>query len=213
MIRFCTLASVLALAACASVEPERSSSGRPETRALTGTIEPIQEPMLSRLASIRVKNLTNGAVQELDIRRFGNGIRVHEISGCVWTKAIDWFAPSDSFANCSTSKNWQSATAQVQRTRSIFPMKVGARGTYERRAVSITNKVSNRRTKCRVRDAVEVVLPSGQAVPAYVVRCDDGRVRRTTWFAPGIGPVAYREVHKKRGLRDAWVRMSVSGLA
>lgn len=196
-----------------AVQPIFVASGRVDTRSLSGALEPIVAPLLPQLGPIQVRNLAAGTTETLEIRRFGNGVRVTEPSGCTWTKGIDWFAPSDSFANCSTSKNWRTATAEVRQLQSIFPMQVGARGAYHRRAVSSTGKFSERRTDCQVMDAVDVVLPSAQVVPAYVVACYDGRVRRTTWFAPDIGPVAYREVHDKRGLRDAWVRVSVPGRA
>ena len=66
MIRFYFLASALALAACASVKHQPSgSTGQPETRTLTRAIDPIREPMLARLSSIRVKNLATGAEERL----------------------------------------------------------------------------------------------------------------------------------------------------
>ena len=205
------LLTALLLAACASPsEPRKASKpGMPDTRELSGEILPVEAPVFGRLQSMLVWNLLDRQAEALDIHSYGDSIRTREQNGCVWTRGIDWFAPSDSFANCSSSTNWRTATAKVSQEQSMFPLRVGSRGSYHRRAVSNTKKVSERTTRCRVRDAVEVVLPSRQAVAAYEVRCDDGRVRRTTWYAPDLGPVAYREVHRKKGVRDAWVRVSL----
>jgi hypothetical protein len=39
------------------------------------------------------------------------------------------------------------------------------------------------------------------------VVCRDGTRTRTTWFAPGEGPVAFRKVHDRDGVEEAWVRL------
>lgn len=181
--------------------------GRPETRQLTADIAPVKSPMLRRLRSMQVKNLLDGEPHRLRISRVGNGIRVRETDGCVWTRSHDWFAPSDSFARCGTSKNWHTAEARVRREGSLFPLRVGNTATYEREAVSWNGKRSTRRTRCVVKDTVEVLRPGQGATPAYVVACDDGRVQRTTWYAPRKGPVAYHEIDGENRVRDAWVRI------
>ncbi|MEM7060148.1 MAG: hypothetical protein AAF557_21410 [Pseudomonadota bacterium] len=181
--------------------------GRPETRQLTADIAQVKSPMLRRLRSMQVKNLLDGATHRLRISRAGNGIRVREPDGCVWTKSHDWFAPSDSYARCGTSEDWHTAKAHVRREGSLFPLQVGKTVTYERRAVSWNGKRSTRRTRCVVEDTVEVLRSGQGATPAYVVVCKDGRVRRTTWFAPRKGPVAYHEIDRNHRVRNAWVRI------
>ncbi|MEO1331563.1 MAG: hypothetical protein AAFW46_18080, partial [Pseudomonadota bacterium] len=116
--------------------------------------------------------------------------------------------PSDSWAGCGSSKTWHTAQATVRVIDPLYPLQVGATGVYERSATSsITGATSVRRSTCRVTDAVAVERAAAAPTPAYVVVCDDGRIERTTWFAPGVGPVAYREARKRRGLRKAWVRV------
>ena len=181
--------------------------GRPETRQLTADIAPAKSPMLRRLRSMQVKNLLDGQIHRLRISRAGNGIRVNEPDGCIWTRSQDWFAPSDSFARCGTSKDWHTAKARVRGEGSLFPLRVGNTVTYERRAVSWNGKRSIRRSRCVVDDTVEVLRPGKGATPAYVVVCNDGRVRRTTWYAPRKGPVAYHEIDRDNRVRDAWVRI------
>ncbi|MEM7745689.1 MAG: hypothetical protein AAF409_18470 [Pseudomonadota bacterium] len=181
--------------------------GRPETQPLTADIAPVESPVLRRLRSMQVQSLLDGEPDRLRISRAGNGIRVREPDGCVWTRSHDWFAPSDSFARCGTSKNWHTAKARVRREGSLFPLRVGNTATYERRAVSWNGKRSTRRSCCVVEDSVEVLRPGQAATPAYVVVCDDGRVRRTTWYSPRIGPVAYHEIDDENRVRDAWVRI------
>ncbi len=205
------LLAAFVLGACAARDDGDTAdiSRFPETKALGTGIAPIGAPMLAQLGSMQVWNVIADQEETLDIRSYGNGIRTRESNGCMWTRGIDWFAPSDSFSNCSSSANWKTASARVTQTRSLFPLQVGSQAEYDRRAVSSTGKTSERTTSCKATDAVQVSLPSGQAVPAYLVRCDDGRIRRMTWYAHGLGPVAYREEHHKKGLRDAWVRISI----
>ncbi|MEM6974561.1 MAG: hypothetical protein AAF577_17400 [Pseudomonadota bacterium] len=170
-----------------------------EARALR-----VEEPV--PLSSMALRNLKTGEPDAWRVTRFGNGIRVREADGCTWTRISDWFAPSDSWAGCGTSRNWHTARAQVRVLDPIFPLQLGATGRYERRAISHTDRLSTRTTECRVTEAVALRGANGQDTPALVAVCNDGRLERTTWYAPERGPIAYREVHLKRGPREAWLR-------
>ncbi|WP_282606120.1 hypothetical protein [Pelagibius sp. Alg239-R121] len=181
-------------------------SARPETQSLTASISPVQKPTAAELRSMTVTSLENGERMSFSVRSFGNGIRVTEDSGCVWTRAGDWFSPSDSWSNCGVSNNWHTGQAKVRELDSLYPLKVGSVGRYERSAVSHTGRSYTRETRCEVTDAVEVVRPGQIATPAFVVECNDKSRRRTTWYAPGKGPVAYHEVHRRNGVEEAWVR-------
>ncbi|MEL6476120.1 MAG: hypothetical protein AAFR17_02230 [Pseudomonadota bacterium] len=181
--------------------------GWPETRRLDRPIAPVTRPMLRRLSSMKVENLLTGEQERIKVSRFGQGVRVREADGCIWTRAGDWFAPSDSFAACGTSKNWHTAQARISRSGSLFPMRIGKRAVYERDAVSWNGRTSSRQTACEVTDTAEVLRPGGRATPAFVVTCDDGRVARTTWYAPSKGPIAYHEERAGKGVRDAWIRL------
>ncbi|MEL6996903.1 MAG: hypothetical protein AAFP68_01470 [Pseudomonadota bacterium] len=184
-----------------------AGNGKPETRALTGSIGSAKAPLLRQLRSIQVQNLLDGETHRLRISKTSGGIRVREPGGCVWTRSHDWFAPSDSFARCGSSKNWHTAQARVERDGSLFPLRIGNTATYERRAVSWNGNRSTRRTTCVVEDTVEVLRPGKRPIPTFVVACNDGRVTRTTWYAPRQGPIAYREVGRHRHIRDAWLRL------
>ena len=211
--RLALIGVMLPLAACmgkmtdTALSRGGSTEGMPETRALERPLAPVPGPSWAGLTTMQVRDLLSGRTGTIHVSRYGNGIRAHEPGGCVWTRDKDWFSPSDSFANCSSSKDWKTARATVRRLDSIYPLTVGSTGAYSRRAVSATGKVSTRETRCEVIDQVAVVMPGQEDVPAYVVECNDGRITRTTWFSPERGPVAYREVHRKRGVRDAWLRV------
>lgn len=177
---------------------------RPDEGRLTGAAPRIPHPTLG---SMTVLNVMSDRIERIAIEPFGNGVRGREANGCTWTRQANWFSPSDSWAACGTSRSWRTARAEVRVLDPLYPLEVGATGTYRREAVSQTGRKSNRVTECEVTGAVTVEATAEGTVPALVVDCDDGRVTRTTWYAPGRGPVAYREVHRKHGVRDAWVRI------
>ncbi|MDJ0896085.1 MAG: hypothetical protein QNJ92_13160 [Alphaproteobacteria bacterium] len=179
---------------------------RPTTRPLVASLQPASRPADTELVSMTVTSLVDASTKTYSVRPYGYGVRVRESDGCAWTRALDWFSPSDSWANCGTSRNWHTAQARVRELEPLYPLKIGSVGRYERRAVSHTGRSYVRETRCEVTDAVEVLRPGQTATPAYVVECDDTKRRRTTWYAPGIGPVAYHEVHRRKGLEEAWVR-------
>lgn len=208
------LALIAPIAACANIGAldqlnfTNRDAAWPTTRATEQPLPPVANPSRRHLSSMEVVDLSNGAVRRLSVSTFGNGFRVRESDGCVWTRDADWFSPSDSWANCGTSKNWRTAQASVKRDASIYPLQIGSTGAYTRVATTPSGERSTRQTRCQVTGAETVERPGGTATPAYVVVCDDGRIRRTTWFSPSEGPVAYREEHRRRGLRDAWVKKS-----
>lgn len=212
MKRLCPLLLALPLAACSGSGFELPSLAsifddhRPSTRPLVASIEPAGRSPASELQSMTVESLIDGSANTLSVRSFGNGVRVRESDGCVWTRAADWFSPSDSWSACGDSRNWHTAQARVRELDSLYPLRVGSVGRYERQAVSHTGRSYTRETRCEVTDAVEVLRPGQAATPAFVVECDDSRRRRTTWYAPGEGPVAYHEVHRRNGVESAWIR-------
>lgn len=182
--------------------------GWPAARPVSEPIAIVPAPTQRHLASMEVVDLANGGSRRLEVVRYGNGVRVRESDGCVWTRDADWFSPSDSWANCGNSRNWRTAQASVTRDGSLYPLQVGSQGAYTRTATTPEGRTSTRTTSCLVTGVEAVARPGDVETPAYVVVCEDGRLRRTTWFAPQEGPVAYREEHLTRGLREAWVRKS-----
>ncbi|WP_299618296.1 hypothetical protein [Pelagibius sp.] len=212
MKRLCALMLVLPLAACSAGGFEFPSiaslfdTTQPETRPLTAAIAPAARPASGELRSMTVTSLLDGSRTTFSVRAYGNGIRVSESNGCTWTRARDWFSPSDSWANCGTSNNWHTAQAKVRELDPVYPLKVGEVGRYHRDAVSHSGRSYSRETRCEVTGAVELLRPGLEPTPAYVVACDDSRRIRTTWYAPGEGPVAYREEHRRHGVQEAWIR-------
>jgi len=162
------------------------------------------QPVPAAFRSRRIRNLLTGREELLEIAPRGAHVAITDETGCRSIRPRDWFSPSLSWAGCGSSEEWHTAEAEVRVEDPLYPLRLGATGVYERHAVSHTGKRSTRTTTCEVTDTVAVDLGSREA-PAFVVECDDGRILRTTWYAPTEGPVAYREVHKKRGLREAWV--------
>ncbi len=203
----CSLGEDLNLASLPGLSALSGSAG-PETRPLTASIPPVTRAAAAELNSMTVTDLRDGSSKNYSVKSYGNGVRVREGDGCVWTRAGDWFSPSDSWANCGTSKNWHSGQAQVRELDPLYPLTLGSVGRYQRKAVSHSGRSYSRETRCRVTDAVEILREGHAATPAYVVECDDSRRVRTTWYAPGEGPVAYREVHRRNGLEEAWVRQN-----
>lgn len=212
MKRFSALLLALPLAACSVDGFELPNlarvfeSPRPDTQPLSGTIRSVPQATAAALGSMKVSSLIDGSTQTYRVRPFGNGVRVRQSDGCVWTRAGDWFSPSDSWANCGDSRNWHTGQAKVRQLDSLYPLKVGSVGRYERSAVSHTGRSYTRQTRCEVTDAVEVLRPGKAATAAYVVVCNDSRRVRTTWYAPDEGPIAYREVHHRKGVEVAWLR-------
>jgi hypothetical protein len=184
------------------------AAGWPASSPIAASLQPLAAPDPDEFSSMTVRSLLDGSTAHIAMQTEGQRIRVSDPKGCVSTRPLDWFSPSDSFTGCGSSPDWQSATAEVRVLDSLYPLTVGGTGSYWRRAVSSTGDVSTRETDCEVTDAVAVALPEKGETPAYVVRCDDGRIERTTWYAPGTGPVAYREAHESKGVREAWVRVN-----
>lgn len=204
-----TLLVALPFSVAISTGALASQSGaktHPVVQNLTGPIATIKAPVSSEFRSIKARNLIDRSRFNLNISSHKHGIKVRETGGCSWTRAADWFSPSASWSNCGTSRNWHTGTATVRMTNSIYPLKVGSTGRYVRESVSHTGRTHSRTTQCQVTKAVEVVRRGKADTPAFVVACNDGKRLRTTWYAPGIGPIAYREVHHRNGLQEAWVR-------
>ena len=215
MNRFALLLLTLPLGACATDGfdipsfPSVASffdSSYPEVERLDQPPRPVMQPSLDKVGSMTVTSLVDGERNTYAVSRYHNGVRVRESDGCVWTSAPNWFAPSDSWANCGDSLNWSTASAQVRELDPLYPIQIGSVGRYERKAVSNTGRTYTRETRCEVMDAVSVLRPGKAATPAFVVECKDPRRTRTTWYAPDEGPIAYRETHRRNGLQEAWLR-------
>lgn len=212
MKRILVLASIAPLAACSpdmvrtAMFASSADESRPVTQPLSTTIQSVDRSSDTGLRNMQVTSLVDGSSMTYKVQPHGQGVRVTEGDGCAWTRASDWFSPSDSWANCGTSKNWHTAQATVREVDSLYPLAVGSTGRYERNAVSHTGRTYTRETSCEVSDTVEVLRPGREATPAFVVDCDDTRRLRTTWYAPGEGPIAYRVVHGEKGVEEAWIR-------
>lgn len=209
------LAIAAPLMACGSLNtlggaPDEAAqkAGWPVTQAYTGVLPPLERPSLAEFASMETRSLPEGEALRFDVTPYNDGVRVRESGGCIWTRALDWFSPSDSWAYCGRSKNWSTAQAQVREIQSPYPLRAGSVGVYHRRAVSTASgAVSERETRCEAVAAEAVRTLGGALTPAYRVECHDGRISRISWIAPGKGLIAYREAHDKRGLREAWLRV------
>lgn len=205
--------ALLALGACAQVEGVRVAGfglfedrTSPRTERLSTAIEPLAQPRTPLAGSFSATDLLTGEALRFETRPAGNGVRVRQSDGCVWTRSGDWFAPSDSWANCDASAHWHTGRAQVRRLASIWPLEKGAEGRWTRKATSHTGRTYTRETTCRVAGAEAVIREGRAPTPAHVVVCADGKRTRTTWYAAGEGPIAFRKVHEDDGVEEAWVR-------
>ena len=199
-------AMAVLLSASAGQATATGSVAGPDTAPLSTKLQPMPQPAASQLDGFTTISLLNGTRSTFDIRPFGNGVRAVQSNGCAWTRAADWFSPSDSWANCGTSRNWHTAQARVRMIDSLYPLKLGSEGRYRRIAESHTGRDQDRTTICRVTGAEDVVRPGLPDTSAYVVECDDTRRVRTTWYAPGQGPIAFSQVSHSDGLEEAWIR-------
>ncbi|WP_119167529.1 hypothetical protein [Algihabitans albus] len=179
-------------------------TNRPQTAQVSSELPIVQGP--ESFGDFQTTSLIDGRNRSYDVQSYGNGVRVRQDDGCVWTRNNDWFSPSDSWANCGTSKNWNAGQAQVRQLDSLYPLRVGSEGRYRREATSHTGRSRTRETVCKVTGAVDVIRPGLPDTPAYVVKCDDSKRVRTTWYAPGEGPVAFTQVSDSRGLEESWIR-------
>ncbi len=206
--------ALLALGACAQVQAARDAGlalfadrGMPQTARLTTPPAPAARPAAQMAASFDARDLLTGETRRFAVARTRDGVRVRQSDGCVWTRSGDWFSPSDSWAGCGDSANWHTGQAQVRQLASIWPLQPGAEGRWTRSATSHTGRSLARDTVCRVTGAEAVIREERAPTPAHVVTCRDDKRTRTTWFAPGEGPVAFRVVHDGNGVEDAWVRL------
>ena len=206
-----TIGLVAVLSGCAGPAPDApaatGAAALPLTRPLAGPLAPVTAAMPGELGGMTVQSLLDGTIAHIAVQPQGDRLRVDDGRGCIAMRPRDWFSPSEAYSGCGGSGDWSSATGEVRVLESLYPLTVGSTGRYWRHLVSATGQSSTRETQCRVTDLVAVALPTRPETPAYVVRCDNGRIQRTTWYAPGIGPVAYREEHKARGVREAWLRV------
>jgi hypothetical protein len=178
----------------------------PRTERLATAPGPIAQPPAPLAGSFTATDLLTGETLRFETRRTGASVRVRQSDGCVWTRSGDWFAPSDSWANCDDSVHWATGRASVRRLASIWPLRPGAEGSWTRDAASHTGRTYTRRTTCRVAGAEAVIREGRAPTPAHLVVCKDGKRTRTTWYAAGEGPVAFRKVHEDSGVEEAWVR-------
>jgi hypothetical protein len=210
-----SLGAAAMLSACGPLEQISLTAARlvgdsttPETRRLESPIAPVGKPATPLREGFAYRDLRTGATGRMSVTTLGgDAIRVQQSDGCVWTRWGDWFAPSDSWAACDDSQNWHTGRARVRVEESIWPLRVGAVGRFERDAVSHTGRSYTRTTTCRVRDEVAVVREGHAPTPAFVVDCVDGKRVRTTWYAPDQGPIAFRKRHQDNGVEEAWVRL------
>lgn len=202
------------LPACAGTEPPRAMAVRlgviepaPKTEALAAPLAPARRPRAPLEGDIAALSLLTGAPIAISVERQGDAVRVRESDGCVWSRRGDWFTPSEAWSGCGAGANWRDGAAEVRQLASLWPMQVGAEGRWTREAVSGTGRRYQRDTTCRVVGAEAVIRPNAGSTPAFKVVCDDGGKRfRTTWYAPGIGPVAFVKRHAENGVEEAWVR-------
>ncbi|MEM6421159.1 MAG: hypothetical protein AAF698_01125 [Pseudomonadota bacterium] len=181
-----------------------SGEGYPRIVARGVDLDPAARPGPAVFGDRWVRDLANGGEERLGLSASRRRIHLSDADGCEATRLMDWFSPSVAWSGCGNSDNWHTASAKVGVRGSLYPLRVGGRGRYERWATAHTGKTSFRTTDCVVSDAVTLDLGRRRA-DAFEVRCDDGRIERITWFAPNEGPIAYREAHHSRGLRQAWV--------
>jgi len=211
--RFLAPLALVAVSACAQVDSARHAAlnllpGRvaPRTAPLAAPLEAAARPAAPLSADFKARDLLTGQIVAFDATRRGGAVTVRQSDGCVWTRRGDWFAPSSAWRGCGDG-SWAAGRAEVRETAALWPLTEGARGGFTRVATSATGRTFTRDTACRVTGAEAVIRESGAKTPAWVVACDDGKRTRTTWWAPGEGPVAFRAKHRKNGVEEAWVRL------
>jgi hypothetical protein len=178
----------------------------PRTRPLDTPLAPLARPRRVLDGPIVARDGLTGASLTLAPQTLrGGAVRVRQSDGCVWERT-DWFAPARRWRDCGDSRHWKSGTARIAGGEGLWPLREGATARWSRQAVSDTGRDYRRETVCRVTDSVAVLRDGRAPTPAFVVDCTDGKRVRTTWYAPGEGPVAFRKTHQDKGVEEAWVR-------
>lgn len=205
---------LVTLSACAQIDDARHSAlnmvpGRvaPKTAPLTAPLDAASRPVAPLAGDFAARDLVTGAAISFDVASRGEAVTARQTDGCVWTRRGDWFAPSFAWENCDGGGAWTTGRAEVREIASIWPLREGAEGGFTRNAVSASGRTYVRETRCRVTGAESVIRESGALTPTWVVDCEDGKRTRTTWWAPGEGPIAFRKSHKTHGVEEAWVRL------
>ena len=126
-------------------------------------------------------------------------------SGCTW-KRSDRYAPASYWENCGGNSGSQGI---VKRKGDIWPLKLKRKFSY-----TVKNGQNNRGAtwsdyvRCKVKGAVRVKTQTGE-YDTYKLVCS-GKYNTKTWYiAPELGhEVAYKRVHKRRGLESDqdWLR-------
>lgn len=179
--------------------------GHPPTRALDAPPPPIARPSVPLAGPLVARDLIRGGDLHLRPSEASDGqVEVAQSDGCVWRRA-DWFAPSAAWRGCGDSRHWRDGRARVSGGEGLWPLRPGAETRWSRQAVSGTGRTLERDAVCRVVDAVAVLREARAPTPAFVVRCEDGKRVRTTWYAPGEGPVAFHRRHRSKGVEEAWI--------
>ena len=194
-------ATELTRAAAALAPALFSEPGAPRTRPLDEPLPPLPRPARVLDGTLVARDSLTGAAMILmtQILR-GGAVRVRRHDGCMWERA------SRRWADCGDSRNWRTGTARITGGDGLWPLREGASARWQRHAVSHTGRGYRRETVCRVTDSVAVLREGRAPTPAFVVDCADGKRLRTTWYAPGEGPVAFRKTHREKGVEEAWVR-------
>ena len=214
------LLAATTLGACASVGDALNDAGMfiessfagsgPVERNLSGSLEAAQRPSAGSWSNMAIEDQQTGDIETLAVAASSSqSLSFLQADGCAYTRANDWFSPSERWTNCGTSTNWRDARASVTVSGNLWPLQVGRTAEYTRRAVSArTGEESTRTTRCEVVDAVQVLRHTGELTPTFKVECGDGRRERTTWWSPEEGPVFYMQRHDRRGLEVAWEQIS-----
>jgi len=206
----CSAGDALDMAAEAGMDARRSVlsafvAPAPQTRALGAPLAAAARPVRPLSRRVVAEDLLTGEEMRLTPRPVGaRSVEVTEPDGCRWRRD-DWFAPSTWWRGCGEADSWRDGRAELTGGAGLWPLRLGAEARWRRRAESSAGRAYVRDTVCRVEDAVELLRPGREPAPVFVVACDDGKRVRTTWWAPGEGPLAFRVARRGQGVEQVWV--------
>lgn len=140
----------------------------------------------------------NGRDNVIKIVEVADGVTTwrHSASGCRFSRHTEGFGPSLQWWNCGGADG----TTSVERTGSVFPMRVGAREewAYTSRNDNGAEWWSTRR--CDVENRTRVSVPAG-AFDAYRIVCEDDWSVAEFFYAPAVRQyVRFRKTWKEPGL-------------
>ncbi|MDJ0684066.1 MAG: hypothetical protein QNJ84_05165 [Alphaproteobacteria bacterium] len=180
----------LALAACQTTTTVEETPATADLGEVAQVIHPVG-------TVIEYQN-QDGDTQRTVLLSRADGVEnwTNETTGCSWWIA-ESFTPAARWENCGGG----SGTYDITQEGAIWPLAMQSTVRFDLKGANSKGNTWTRNHRCTVEAASNVTVPSG-SYDAYKVVCADERTVRTSYYAPGVGTVAYSRVNIGSGLAE-----------